>query len=67
MNAGKSIKMAMAKRDMTPKDLADRMDVSRQYVGQLMNSEHIGMGTLSSLAVIFDMKVSEFVRLGEDD
>lgn len=66
MNAGKSIKMAMAKRDMTAKDLAERMDVSRQYVGQLMNSEHIGMGTLNALSVIFEMKVSELVALGED-
>lgn len=66
MNAGKSIKMAMAKRDMTPKDLAEKMDVSRQYVGQLMSSEHIGMGTLNTLSVIFEMKVSELVALGED-
>ncbi len=66
MNAGKSIKVAMAKRDITQKDLAERMGVSRQYVSQMISSEQIGIGTINKLADVFGMKVSEFLALGEE-
>lgn len=66
MNAGKSIKVAMAKRDITQKDLAERMGVSRQYVSQMIGSEQIGIGTINKLAETFGMKVSEFLALGEE-
>lgn len=66
MNVGKSIKVALAKKEMTQQDLAAKMAVSRPYVSQLAGKEHAGMGTVVLLACAFDMKVSEFVALGED-
>lgn len=66
MNVGKSIKVAMAKREMSQQDLAAKLKVSKPYVSQLAGKEHAGMGTVVILADAFDMKVSEFVALGED-
>lgn len=66
MNIGKSIKVALAKKDMNQQDLAEKMKVSKPYVSQLAGREHAGMGTVVLLAGAFDMKVSDFVALGED-
>lgn len=66
MNAGRSIKVALAKKDMAQKDLAKKMGVSTAYISQLAGREHIGMGTIGLLAEAFNMRVSEFVALGEE-
>lgn len=66
MNVGKSIKVALAKREMNQADLAEKMKASRPYISQLAGREHAGMGTVVLLADAFDMKVSEFIALGED-
>lgn len=66
MNIGKSIKVALAKKEMTQQDLAEKMNVSKPYVSQLAGKAHAGMGTVVLLADAFGMKVSEFVDLGED-
>lgn len=66
MNIGKSIKVALAKKDMNQQDLAEKMKVSKPYVSQLAGREHAGMGTVVLLADVFDMKVSDFIALGED-
>jgi plasmid maintenance system antidote protein VapI len=66
VNVGKSIKVAMAMRDMNPAILAERLVVSRQYVSNLIHSKQIGIGTISKLSDVFNMKVSDFLALGED-
>lgn len=66
MNAGKSIKVALAKREMSQKELAEKMKTSTPYISQLVGRERIGMGTVILLADAFGMKVSEFLALGED-
>lgn len=66
MNAGKSLKIALAKREMNQKQLAAKMKVSTAYICRLAAKEKIGMGTVTLLSEAFDMKVSEFVALGED-
>lgn len=66
MNVGKSIKVALAKKEMNQQDLAAKMNVSKPYVSQLAGKEHAGMGTVSLLAEAFGMKISEFLALGED-
>lgn len=66
MNAGKSIKVALAKREMSQKELAEKMKTSTPYISQLVGRDHIGMGTVILLADAFEMKVSEFLALGED-
>jgi len=67
MNAGKSIKVALAKRSMNQKQLAQKMGVSTAYICRLAAQEHIGMGTVVTLASQFGMKVSDFLALGEDE
>ena len=66
MNVGKSIKVALAKREMNQQDLAEKMDVSKAYVSQLAGKGHAGMGTVVLLAAAFGMSVSDFIKLGED-
>ncbi len=66
MNVGKSIKVALAMREMNQQDLAVKMDVSKPYVSQLAGKQHAGIGTVTLLAEAFGMKVSEFLALGED-
>lgn len=66
MNVGKSIKVAMAMKDMNQQDLAGRMKVSKPYISQIVGKEHAGVGTIVLLADAFGMKVSEFLALGED-
>lgn len=66
MNVGRSIKVALIKKGMSQKDLAEKMVVSCAYVSQLAGRAHIGMGTVVLLAGAFNMKVSEFLALGED-
>lgn len=66
MNVGKSIKVALAMREMNQQDLAVKMVVSKPYVSQLAGKQHAGIGTVTLLAEAFGMKVSEFLALGED-
>lgn len=66
MNAGRSLRVALAKKDMNQQDLARDMKVSSAYVSRLANAEKIGMGTVVQLAEFFGMKPSEFLALGED-
>lgn len=66
MNVGKSLKVALAKKGMRQNELAEKLKVSRQWIGKLANAERAGMGSIEILAATFDMKVSEFLSLGED-
>lgn len=66
MNAGRSLRVALAKKDMTQKDLAEKLKCSTAYISRLSNSQKIGIGTLQILAENFGMQLSEFLALGED-
>lgn len=66
MNVGKSLKVALAKKGMRQNELAEQMQVSRQWIGKLANSEKAGMGSVELLASAFDMSVGDFIKLGED-
>ena len=66
MNIGKSLKMALAKRDMNQTQLAVQMKCTRVWVGRLANSQSASGPTIEQLAAALGMKVSEFVALGED-
>lgn len=67
MNLRKSVMIALAQRDMKQKDLADQLGMSQGSMSQLLGQRSCTGATLEKLAAAFDMKVSEFVRLGEDD
>lgn len=66
MNLRKSVMIALAHREMKQKDLADQIGMSQGSMSQLMNQTSCTGATLQKLAAAFDMKVSEFIKLGED-
>jgi transcriptional regulator with XRE-family HTH domain len=66
MNVGKSIKVALAQKCMSQAELAKRMGLTHTWVSALANKPKASTATIEALAAQFDMKVSDFVRLGED-
>jgi plasmid maintenance system antidote protein VapI len=66
MNVGKSIKVALAMRDMKQKELAEVMGVKPASVSQLASQTSCTGETLGKLAAAFGMAASEFIKLGED-
>lgn len=66
MNLRKSIKQALLNKDMSQKDLAIKLDMRETSMSQLAAQTSCTGATLQKLAAAFDMKVSEFVALGED-
>lgn len=66
MNIGKSIKIAMVKRDMRQQKLADMVGVRRTYISQLCNGRAKPSQDLTErLAKATGYSVSEFIALGE--
>lgn len=66
MNIGKSIKVALAQRDMKQNQLAERLGKSPRWINLLANSDGASTATIQMLADAFGMKASEFVALGEE-
>lgn len=66
MNVGRSINMAMAKRDMNRTALARALGTTNQNIHHLINRDKTNTDTLKTLAKVFEMPVSEFIALGED-
>lgn len=66
MNIGKSLKMALLKNDMEQADLADKVGIHQSNISKISCGKTITTETLARLAGAFNMKVSEFVAIGED-
>lgn len=66
MNFRRSLKLALAQRDMTQKALAEQLGMRETSMSQLAAQTSCTGATLQKIAEAFDMKVSEFVALGED-
>lgn len=66
MNVGKSIRVALAKKGMSQKQLAEQLGMRQTSLSQLAAQTSCTGATLEKLAGAFDMKASEFVALGED-
>lgn len=66
MNFRRSLKLALAQRDMTQKALAQKLKMRETSMSQLAAQTSCTGATLQKIAEAFDMKVSEFVALGED-
>lgn len=66
MNIGKSIKVALAMRDMKQNQLASKMKVTPRWINGLANTEQASTSTVDKLAKAFGMKASEFIALGEE-
>ena len=65
MNLGKSLKIAIATKEIKTKDLADGLLVSRQQVSNWKRTGSISSSRLVDICKYFDMEVSEFIALGE--
>ena len=66
MNVSKSIRVALAMRELTQKQLAERLGMYESAVSQLVNRSSITTDKLKRVADALDMRVSELVALGED-
>lgn len=66
MNIGKSLKMSLLKNDMEQSDLADKIGIHQSNISKISCGKTITTATLERLATAFNMKVSEFVAIGED-
>lgn len=66
MNVGKSIKVALVKRGLNQTQLAVQMKCTQVWINRLANSRSASMATVESLAKAFELKVSDFLALGED-
>ena len=65
MNIRKSIKIAMASKDVNQFELAKGIGVVPSQISKWINKGGITVKGLESLAAYFDMSVSEFIKLGE--
>ena len=67
MNISKSIKVALAQREMTVGDLAKKLDLSRQRVNSLIRADNARTDTIEKVAKALNMQASELIALGEDN
>ena len=67
MNVALSMKVALTKRDMTQAVLAERLKSSPSYISALAKGKAApSEDMLKRMCEVLDMKVSEFIALGED-
>ena len=65
MNISKSIQACLDEAGIQKKTLAKRLGVTKQTVSALMKGETCSPRMLVLLSEVFELKVSEFVELGE--
>lgn len=66
MHIGKSIRVAMAMRGLRRSQVAEGLKVTGPTVSTMLSRATCSGQTLQALSDLFQMKVSEFVALGED-
>ena len=65
MNLGKSLKVALAANELKNKDFAAMLDVSAPQVSKWITTGRISWSNQEAISKALNMKVSEFVALGE--
>ncbi len=66
MNIKKSFRIALAKKGSTQADMAAVIGVTPATLSLILNREVIPSTRIQQMADIFGMKVSEFIKLGEE-
>ncbi len=66
MNLEKSFNVALAKKDMKKKDLAEQMKVTPSYITQVTKDGRLSVSKLQELSQALGYKVWEFIKLGEE-
>lgn len=62
-DAGLCIRIAQATRQMTTKDLCERMGVARQQMHRWRFAKNLKLHTVEEFAEVFDMELSVFCGL----
>lgn len=66
-DTAKALRIALAQKNMTRKDLAEAVGLSQNQVSRLATGSQTIQGeTLNNIATAVGMKSSEFLALGED-
>ena len=65
MNLKKSMAMAMAITGIQNKQIASELNTTPQQVSSWCRKGAISQASIVKLAQVFDMRVSEFIALGE--
>lgn len=66
MNLQKSFNVALAQREMKQKDLAEKMKCTTPYINKIIQGGGISIRKLQEVCTALDIKVWEFVKLGEE-
>lgn len=66
MDAAKCMKIAMIKKGMSQEQLGHKIGLSQSAVSGMANRANWNCESLQRVADALDMKVSDFVKLGED-
>jgi transcriptional regulator with XRE-family HTH domain len=66
MDLGKSIKIALIKKGVLHKQMAEDLGISPQQVSLWIRRGRLSQDNLRSVASYFQMPVSQFIALGED-
>jgi len=65
LNIKKSIELAMINKGHNNSYVAKKMGMTKPSFSQLKARDNCTMKTIEALASVFDMPVSEFIKLGE--
>ncbi len=66
MNASKSLKVALAMKGWNQTQLADKAGLTQPSISGLAQRANWNVESLKKISLALGMKVSEFVKLGEE-
>jgi len=66
MHLGKSLKMALAKKPMRNIKFAELMETTESNISRWITTGSIKRSNLERICEVLDIKVSEFIALGEE-
>ena len=67
MDLSKSLRLSIAREGILHKDLAAKLGTSSQQISNWLNSGIVKQASLIAICKHFNIPVSEFIALGEDD
>jgi transcriptional regulator with XRE-family HTH domain len=65
MDLGKSLRVALAMKNMQQKTLAKELDINQRQISNWVASGKFSRESLANICKALDMPVSEFIALGE--
>lgn len=66
MNIKKSLTIALAQRNMKKQELAEALNVDPRQVSMWQSRNSTTLAMMQAISSTLDMKLSEFIALGED-